>query len=98
MNKIILISLVIFFTICSRSWAEEDNDPYLITNAIQCYNILDKGKIIYSNKNLGDRVTFMVLAKGNIYMVEVKNIKKDNKDAYSELKCRERYIIDGKEK
>ena len=28
MNKIILISLVIFFTICSRSWAEDIVNKY----------------------------------------------------------------------
>ena len=39
MNKIILISLVIFFAICSRSWAE-DSSSYILGN----------GNVIYSYK------------------------------------------------
>ncbi|MDG2000761.1 MAG: hypothetical protein P8J46_03145 [Alphaproteobacteria bacterium] len=37
MNKIILISIFIFFAICSKSWAEESSA-----------HILGNGKVIYS--------------------------------------------------
>jgi len=37
MNKIILISIFIFFAICSRSWAEDSSA-----------HILGNGKVIYS--------------------------------------------------
>jgi hypothetical protein len=55
MNKLILISLVIFLAICSRSWAED------------AVTIIDKGKILNHTSDKYGNVGYHIIYKKVFY-------------------------------
>ena len=81
MYKIILISLVIFFAICSKSWAEEDYNnkkQQLINDALKTAGIPECG----GSPKVGGQVTWnncwgsYTWTNGNFYIGAFKNGKK----------------------
>ncbi len=53
MNKLIIISLVIFFAICSKSWAEHIiSEKYLKCDLTQTMDIKLKSQDIRKNKKI----------------------------------------------
>ena len=81
MNKLILISLVIFFAICSKSWAEEDYNnkkQQLINDALKTAGIPECG----GSPKVGGQVTWnncwgsYTWTNGNFYIGAFKNGKK----------------------
>jgi hypothetical protein len=72
MNKIILISLVIFFAICSKSWAEESN---LNGKNLHCKSYADAiGKVVLGENYYFSFLNFKVIEKNiisNLYPFEI---------------------------